>query len=200
MSTARESLKGEDPEEQDLTGTGLKGTDLKGTLKRMAERPATKAPVPRAQAPVRCFVDAPILLYLQDRSEARKRAMARHSLRSIRRNGELVVSPLVLADLYGDARRRFPLVARDTMRAYLGDLMPACRSTGPLELMDRAFRVEDRLHLPWPHCLLLASAQAAECRLLVSEDLEDGLSHERTLVVNPFVTDIEPLFTSFKER
>ncbi|MEW6257233.1 MAG: hypothetical protein AB1592_14870 [Pseudomonadota bacterium] len=168
---------------------------LKGTLRRLAERPT-----PRAMAPVRCFVDAPILLYLQDRSEARKRAMARHSLRSIRRNGELVVSPQVLGELYGDARRRFPLLPRDTLRAYLGDLMPACRSAGPLELMDRAFRVEDRLHLPWAHCLLIASAQAAECRILVSEDLEDGLSHERTLVVNPFLTDIEPLFTTFKER
>ena len=48
--------------------------------------------------------------------------------------------------------------------------------------------------------MLIASAQAAECRILVSEDLEDGLSHERTLVVNPFLTDIEPLFTTFKER
>lgn len=175
---------------------------LQQTLKRMAERPPTKAQAqaPKSQAPTRCFVDAPILLYLQDRSEARKRAMARHSLRSIRRHGELVVSPMVLAELYGDARRRFPLVGRDAVRAYLADLMPACRSAGPLEMMDRAFRVEDRLHLPWAQCLLFAAAQAAECRVLVSEDLEDGLSHERTLVVNPFVTDIETLFTSFKER
>ncbi len=149
---------------------------------------------------LRCFVDAPILIYLQDRAEARKRAMARHSLRSIRRNGELVVSPAVIADVYGLARRRFPQVPGDTVRAFMGDLMPACRSAGAGDLLDRAFRIEDRLALSWGCCLTFAAATAADCRFLVSEDFEDGLAIERTTVINPFVTDIETVFSSLKDR
>ncbi|MEP9380655.1 PIN domain-containing protein [Aquabacter sp. CN5-332] len=149
---------------------------------------------------LRCFVDAPILIYLQDRAEARKRAMARHSLRSIRRHGELVVSPAVLAELYGLARGRFPAVKRDAVREYLGDLMPACRSAGTNEIMDRAFRIEDRLSLSWQQCLTFAAATASDCRLLVSEDFEDGLAVERTTVINPFTTDIETVFSSLKDR
>lgn len=149
---------------------------------------------------LRCFVDAPILIYLQDRAEARKRAMARHSLRSIRRHGELVVSPAVLATLYGLARDRFPDISPDMVREYVGDLVPACCSAGTSEIMDRAFNIEDRLSLPWEHCLTFAAAGAADCRLLVSEDLEDGLAVGRTTVVNPFTTDIENLFSSLKDR
>ncbi|WP_338023377.1 hypothetical protein [Aquabacter spiritensis] len=126
--------------------------------------------------------------------------MARHSLRSIRRNAELVVSPATLTDLYGLARRRFPTVQRDLVRNYVHDLLPACRSVGTSDLLDRAFRIEDRLGLSWAQCLTFAAAAAADCRLLVSEDLEDGLAVERTLVVNPFVTDIETVFTSLKDR
>lgn len=149
---------------------------------------------------LRCFVDAPILIYLQDRNEARKRALARHCLRSVRRNGELVVSPQVLAEFYGLATRRFPFVATDVIRDFIGDLMPACRSASASELMERAFRIEDRFKLEWRTCLLVASAAAADCRLLLTESLADGHVIDRTTLINPFTTDIETVFTSLRDR
>jgi predicted nucleic acid-binding protein len=149
---------------------------------------------------LRCFVDAPILIALQDRSQARKRALARHSLRSVRRNGELVVSPHVMSEFYALAIRRFPFVSRDVIRDFIGDLMPACRSASASELMERAFRIEDRFKFEWRACLTAASAVAADCRYLLSESLEDGLSIDRTIVINPFATDIETVFTTLKDR
>lgn len=149
---------------------------------------------------LRCFVDARMLIYLHDRSAARKRALTRHSLRSIRRHGELVITPQVAHDFYARAIDQFPFVPRHAIRDFLGDLMPACHSAAPSELMGRAFHIEDRFKFEWWDCLMIASALLADCRLLLSEDLEDGLAIERTTVVNPFVTDIETVFSSLKDR
>ncbi len=141
-----------------------------------------------------------MLIYLHDRSAARKRALTRHSLRSIRRHGELVVSPQVMTEFYGLAAARFPLAPRDDIRDFLRDLLPACRTEGAGELMGTAWRIEDRFRFDWWNCLLVAAAVAAECRLLVTEAIDDGTEVERTTIVNPFTTDIETVFAALKDR
>ncbi|BAF90147.1 PIN domain protein [Azorhizobium caulinodans ORS 571] len=149
---------------------------------------------------VRCFVDTNVLIHLHDRSEAQKRALTKHSLRSIRRNGELVVSPQVVSEFYALAAERFPYTPRETVRDFLRDLLPACRSEGMGELLATAWRLEDRYRLsPWD-CLMAAAAVCADCRLLVTEALPDGSEVDRTRVVNPFLTDIETVFAGLKER
>ncbi|WP_341992372.1 PIN domain-containing protein [Azorhizobium sp. AG788] len=149
---------------------------------------------------VRCFVDTNVLICLHDRSQARLRALTRHSLRSIRRNGELVVSAQVMQEFYALAARRFPFASRDVIRDFLRDLLPACHTGTSSELMGEAWRIEDRFKFDWWECLMVASAVTAQCRLLVSDAIEDGLEVERTLIVNPFKTDIETVFATLKDR
>ncbi len=149
---------------------------------------------------VRCFVDTSLLICLHDRSQARRRALTRHSLRSIRRHGELVVSPQVMSEFYALATQRFPFASRDVIRDFLRDLLPACGTEASPELMGTAWRIEDRFRFDWWDCLMVASAVTAHCRLLLTDAIADGLEVERTLIVNPFKTDLETVFSTLKDR
>lgn len=52
--------------------------------------------------------------------------------------------------------------------------------------MSQAREVEDPWRLSWWDSLIVAAAQLANCRILLSEDLQDGLDFDGLRVLNPF--------------
>jgi len=56
------------------------------------------------------------------------------------------------------------------------------------ELLEAAFEVEDRHQLSFWDSLIVAAAQVAECRFLLSEDLQAGAVLAGVRVVDPFST------------
>ena len=54
--------------------------------------------------------------------------------------------------------------------------------------------IEERFHLSWRDALIVAAAQAAECPILLTEDLQHGQDFNGVRVVNPFaVPRLTPL-------
>lgn len=61
------------------------------------------------------------------------------------------------------------------------------------ELLERAFQVEDRFGLSLWDGLIVAAAQVAGCRYLLTEDLQDSQELDGLLVVDPFRHDAREL-------
>jgi len=63
---------------------------------------------------------------------------------------------------------------------------------GPLPVdartVETAWAIQDRYSLSWWDALIVSAAQVADCRLLLSEDLQDGQEFGGLRVVNPFRT------------
>jgi predicted nucleic acid-binding protein len=133
------------------------------------------------------FVDSNVLLYAHDRSEPEKQAVAHAWLESLWLDRAGCVSQQVLREFYWNATRKLarPLdrtSARDVVRRFAS----WSASADDAALADEAWKLEDRSQLAWWDALIVASAIQANCRWLLTEDLQDGQRFGSVVVVDPF--------------
>ncbi len=133
------------------------------------------------------FVDTNVLLYARDASEPDKQPRAREWLDLLWSERAGRVSLQVLTEYYQAVTRKLrPGLDRETARADVRDLS-AWRPVRVDEMvMEDAWRLEDRYGLSIWDALVVASARAAGCRHLLTEDLQHGQDLDGLVVVNPF--------------
>jgi predicted nucleic acid-binding protein len=133
----------------------------------------------------RCFVDTNVLVYADDRSAGPKRERARQLIREALASGEGALSLQVLQEYFAVATRKLGISA-----------VAARRRVGLFSNLDVVILgVEDllaaidlhRLHAfsIWD-ALVVRAALNARCRVLYSEDLQDGRRIDGLEIVNPF--------------
>ena len=141
------------------------------------------------------FVDTNVLVYRHDASEPTKQARADQWYRSLwqRRCGRL--SMQVLEELYAVLTRkvRFGVSAAEAQ-----EIIRVLTAWSPVvtdfRLVQRAWNVQERYSLSGRDALIVAAAQTAECRVLLSEDLQHHQLLGSLRVVNPFASpDRTPL-------
>jgi predicted nucleic acid-binding protein len=147
-------------------------------------------------APV--FVDSNVLVYSQDNRDAVKKARAREWLDYLWREGSGRTSTQVLNEYYVTVTRKVsPRISAETA----WDDVRVFSAWNPLpldmELLDRARAVETRHRLSWWDSLIVAAAEAQNCGILLSEDLQDGLTVGITTVLNPFTSRISEVRASY---
>lgn len=133
----------------------------------------------------RCFVDSNVLLYADDNSAGPKRDRARELISELMSTGTAVLSLQVLQEYFAVATKKLGI--------------PADRARQRIELLGRLdvviLGVEDllsaidlhRLHQFWIwDALVIRAALNAGCRVLYSEDLQDGRRIDGLEIVNPF--------------
>ena len=133
------------------------------------------------------FVDTNVLVYRHDTSDLAKQTLADtwHRFLWRRRLGRL--SFQVLQELYATLKQVSepsldPAAVRDIVANYL-QWEPVRIDAGVLR---RAWEVEERFRLSWWDALIVAAAQASECPILLTEDLQHGQDLDGVRVVDPF--------------
>lgn len=137
------------------------------------------------------FVDTNLLVYARDTRDAMKRATASEWIRLLWSQERGRTSVQVLNEYYDVITRKFPAVraedAWEDVRYYLSAWNPQVLD---FEVLDLAHEVESRYRLDWWDCLIVAAAQAQNCLLLLSEDLQDGADYGGVVVRSPFTLRI----------
>ena len=98
-----------------------------------------------------------------------------------------------LGELFGVLVRkagRSPTNARAAILGW-GDAFPLIETSAPVVMAAMDLVVDHRFGI-WD-AIILASAADAGCRLLLSEDLQDGLTWSGVTVTNPFASTLHPL-------
>lgn len=133
----------------------------------------------------RSFLDTNVLVYAVDRADPVKQEMA---LGLIARHGKDrtgVISTQVLQEFYAAATRKLgipPLQARQHLRDFrLFDVVQVT-----LEVIDAGVDCSILNAVSFWDGLIVASASAAKCAELLSEDLTDGQVIQGVTVRNPF--------------
>jgi predicted nucleic acid-binding protein len=134
----------------------------------------------------RVFVDTNILIYALDPAEPAKRQASTDLLKTVISNRSLTLSPQSLNETYRVLVQRRRLMPIDAARSYIRTLAPWAIAPLDAKTTERAFAVEDETGYGWWDCLMLASALQAECRLFVSEDLQDGREVAGMRIASPF--------------
>ena len=135
------------------------------------------------------FVDTNILLYHWDASEQVKQGRAIQWLRRLGEERAGRVSFQVLAEFYVHATQKLRKpIARADAQVYVRAFYAWNPVSIDGDILDGAWRVQERFKLSWWDALIVAAAQRVGCRTLLSEDFQVGQTFGDLTVVNPFAT------------
>lgn len=143
------------------------------------------------------FVDTNVLVYAIDLSAGARHLAARRWMDALWEQQAGRLSVQVLQEFYVTVTRKLrpglsPIDAQREVRSFLPwspvEISPA--------ILERAWYVETRYQLSWWDALIVASAQIAGCRTLLTEDLQDGQQFDGLVVRSPFTTTPDAVLLS----
>jgi predicted nucleic acid-binding protein len=133
----------------------------------------------------RYFVDSNLILYYVDPIDSRKQARAAQWLGALWAAGVGCLSWQVLHEFYWNAVRKMrlePARAREIVED-LAHWKPVDTTLG---MVQQAWHWTDAAQLTYWDALILAAAQRAGARYLLSEDFQSNRYYDEILVLNPF--------------
>ncbi len=140
------------------------------------------------------FVDTNLLVYARDASEPEKQRQAMGWMTRLWQDHTGRLSYQVLKEFYITVTHKLtPGLPTDVARMDVRSLMSwhPISTKGPV--LEHAWTVQDRYNLSWWDALVVSAAQAARCRYLLTEDLQEHQALGDVLVINPFHTAPEML-------
>jgi predicted nucleic acid-binding protein len=132
------------------------------------------------------FIDTTVLIYARDRDFPMKAEQARTWLTHLTRLDEAVISPQVINEFVAVSLKRFRSVPREEVHARARALMPWCHAPLDAGTTADAMVVQHTYDTSWWDALIVASAAAAGCRFILSEDLQAGMRFGDITIINPF--------------
>jgi predicted nucleic acid-binding protein len=135
----------------------------------------------------RCFVDTNLLVYFRDSSEPEKQLKSAEWMNALWETGSGRLSYQVLNEYYVIVTRKLmPGLEPGVARLDVRDLMSWKPVAVDLGVLEGAWIVQDRWGYSWWDALIVASAQRAGCRYLITEDLQHGQEIDELTIINPF--------------
>jgi len=132
------------------------------------------------------FVDTNVLVYAEDHGEPEKRAIALKLLADHIVSDNIVLSAQVLSEFYVNVRRlKRPLDAKQALNA-LEQLAAFPVVPVTADLVVAAAAASEKFQVSHWDALILETARAAGCTVVLSEDLNDGQDYGGIRVENPF--------------
>ena len=135
----------------------------------------------------RFFVDTNVLLYSIDATDAAKHARAREWMDALWNADSGRLSWQVLNEFYWNAAGKLKVPAvrvRENVET-LALWQPVGFGLG---LLHRAWYWSDRAGVAYWDSLIVAAAETASCKYLLSEDFQAGRKFGDVTVLNPFLT------------
>jgi len=141
------------------------------------------------------FVDANVLIYRRDSSEPVKQQKATAWIDFLWQSKQGCLSVQVLNEFYVIVTRKLkPGMDIEAARADVRALMTWQPIAIDTLVVEKAWIIQDRFLFSWWDSLIIAAAQVAQCRYLLTEDLQDGQELDGVIVVNPFIHTPQDIF------
>jgi predicted nucleic acid-binding protein len=132
------------------------------------------------------FLDSNVVLYAYDSSQPGKRGIARDLLQKAI-NGECVISAQVLSEVAAVLLHKIsPALPADAVIEILDLLRPIPIIYPDQDTVRRAVQAHSQYGVHFYDGMILAAAERAGCRRILSEDLNAGQEYFGLTVENPF--------------
>ena len=133
------------------------------------------------------FVDTNLLVYSRDASEPDKQQKAMRWMTRLWHDKSGRLSYQVLQEFYITVTHKLdPGLPIDIARMDVRSLMSWQPLSASAAVMERAWTIQDRYGLSWWDALIVSAAQTADCRYLLTEDLQEQQDLGNVQVINPF--------------
>ena len=135
------------------------------------------------------FVDTNVFVYLHNDSDPVKKFRADDWITCLVRRRAGRLSFQVLQELYSVLTRKVqPALAASRAQAIIRDLTSWQPIPADLAILERAWLIQGRHVLSWWDALIVAAAQACECKVLLTEDLQHDQMFGAVRTVDPFAS------------
>ncbi len=134
------------------------------------------------------FIDTNIFVYSFDDRQPAKKERSIKLIQEALETGWGVISTQVIQEFLNVATQKFtvPMKSEDS-RAYLKTVLnPLCRVYPSLSLYETCLELQTETKYSFYDSLIIAAAIQSECKLLYSEDLQEGQEIRRVRIVNPY--------------
>lgn len=132
----------------------------------------------------RVFLDSNILIYSYSSTELKKQAAARVLVS----DNESFISTQVLQELCNILLKKFGYAQSDARAAIEENCNNNLLFTNRRDTILQACKIADRYKLSFYDSLIVSAALQCECRILFTEDMQDGQVIEGQLLIkNPFL-------------
>jgi predicted nucleic acid-binding protein len=135
------------------------------------------------------FLDTNVLIYQFDRKALQKRAIARDIVADALTTNSALISFQGVQETLNVITRKLPIpMAEPDVQDVLNNiLLPLMRVMPSAALYADALRVAQRYQFSFYDSLIVAAAQSAGCKRLLSEDMQHGQVIDGLRIVNPFI-------------
>ena len=133
------------------------------------------------------FVDTNVLIYAVDQADLQKQQAAQAWRQWLWETNRGRISFQVLQEFYVNAIKK-QLSAQAEIRKEIEDLMAWQPIPLDASVIARAWKIEDRYRISFWDSLIIAAARVADCRYLLTEDLQRGQELDGVMIVDPFVS------------
>jgi predicted nucleic acid-binding protein len=137
----------------------------------------------------RFFLDTNIIVYSFDPSSARKSEAAQRLLRQALLTRKGAISYQVVQEFFNVVHKHSQGAMRlEEAEHFLSSVLgPLCVVHSSPALFHKALQIFGRFRLQWYDSLIVAGAMEAKCRILYSEDFQNGQKFDDLEVRNPFL-------------
>ena len=133
------------------------------------------------------FIDTNVFVYASDNRETVKQSLAEQWLERLWREQSGRTSVQVLNECYWNLTRKIkPALSANDAWDMVQSLFQWNPQAVDTDVLTRSRDIERRYGLSWWDSLIVGAAQAQNCPLLLSEDLQDGGVYGGVTVRNPF--------------
>jgi predicted nucleic acid-binding protein len=136
----------------------------------------------------RFFIDTNILVYANDSTNTEKNVMSREIILQGMQDDTLVLSTQVLSEFYVTVTKK---IERPLSTIEAKEEIELLKSAEVLEIsmetILKAIDLSERVKVSYWDALIIASAIAAKCPVIYSEDLSSGQKIESTSIFNPYL-------------
>lgn len=134
------------------------------------------------------FLDTNVLVYANDRTDARKQQVAAHLITDGIRSGRAVVSSQVLSEFWVTITQKIQVpLDRDTAEKELERFRALRIMAIQYETVRAAVSLQARHQLSYWDALILAAARLAGCDRIYTEDMDADHIYDGVTVRNPFL-------------
>src|ERR1035437_8447201 len=141
-------------------------------------------------------LDTNVLAYAEGINDAERKAASLQLIESLPQD-EVVVPVQALGELYNVLTRKAGRSTESACAAILSwsDAFLSAETSVWAMMAATGLAADHRLSI-WD-AVILAVASEARCRLLLSEDMQDGFTWNGVTVVNPYLAQENPLLAAF---
>jgi predicted nucleic acid-binding protein len=135
------------------------------------------------------FLDSNILIYQFDRKALQKRSIARDIVADALTTNSALISFQVVQETLNVITRKLPIpmAELDVQDVLNNILLPLMRVMPSAALYTDALRIAQRYQFSFYDSMIVAAAQSAGCKRLLTEDMQHGQVIDGLRIVNPFI-------------